>query len=223
MDARTREAVIVIGLMFLVVSLSVGLGYYFATITATSRAVTIRVAQNASTAEPYSLSVAEIMGNEWNSTAGMQPKFLMQGSHGFLSSANISLPAHRLIQLTIVSYDTPTPNSTAQEATVTGTVGGTVYLINGTLASMSNATMAMAPWGGNVTSVPVSSLAHTFTIQQLGNNIPVVGDSTVIAYLYFNQPGTYTWICLTPCGLGKDGLSGAMDTPGWMTGTLTVH
>jgi heme/copper-type cytochrome/quinol oxidase subunit 2 len=152
----------------------------------------------------------------------MQPSFSVLGEHGLGSSANITVPAHRLIQITIFSYDTPTPNSTVSEAQVTGTVGGGMYLINGTLASMSNASMTMMPWGANVTAVPVASLAHTFTIQQLGVNIPVVGGSTEIAYLYFNQPGTYVWICQTPCGLGRGGTGGAMSTTGWMSGTVTV-
>jgi hypothetical protein len=102
---------------------------------------------------------------------------------------------------------------------VTGTVGGMVYMINGTTASM--ATMP-EQFGENVTSVPAASLAHTFTIQQLGINIPVVGGDTEIAYLYFNQAGTYQWLCLTPCGLGPNGSEGAMSTAGWMEGTVTV-
>jgi plastocyanin len=183
---------------------------------------TAPTAGTGSSAGPYMLTLVEIMGNVWNSSVGMQPRFFVLGSNGLESSASISLPAHRLIQVTILSYDTPTPNSTASEAKVMGTVGGKMYLINGTTASMTDASMAMSPWGANVTSVPVASLAHTFTVQSLGINIPVVGGSTEMAYLYFDQPGTYTWLCLTPCGAGQGGLAGAMDTPGWMTGTLVV-
>lgn len=176
----------------------------------------------ASSTGPYVLNEEEVMGNMWNSTVGMQPRFLVLGSHGLQSSSTITVPSHRLIEVIITSYDTPTPNSTASEAQVTGTVGGNMYLINGTTASMTNASMAMSQWGANVTSVPVATLAHTFTIQSLGINIPVVGGSTEIAYLYFDHPGTYTWLCLTPCGYGKGNLGAAMSTSGWMTGTLVV-
>ena len=148
-----------------------------------------------------------------------QPQFFVVGSGGLKSSANISLPAKMLIQLTIVSYDTPTAVSTDQEGVVNGTVGGTVYLINGTSASMSS---MPEPWGNNVTSVSGASLAHTFTVPQLGINIPVVGGDTMIAYVFFSRPGTYTWICETPCGFGPTGSQGAMSTAGWMTGTITV-
>ncbi|MDA4125009.1 MAG: hypothetical protein OK438_06135 [Thaumarchaeota archaeon] len=211
--------------MVILLALGVGIGWGFRTTVSPNLVSTNTETTSTTTAgvTPYSLAIPETMGNLWNSTVGMQPKYFVEGSNGFQSSANITLPANRLIQLTIVSYDTPTANSTASEALVSGTVGGVVYLINGTLASATTPSMdSSMGWGQNVTSVPVGSLAHTFTIQQLGINIPVVGGSTVIAYLYFDKPGVYTWICLTPCGYGKDGLSGAMSTSGWMTGTLTV-
>ena len=173
---------------------------------------------------PYALTLIETMQNVWNSSSPMQPKFFVLGSHGLESSAEISLPANAPIQLTIVSYDTPTPGSTEGEGIVSGTVGGDMYVLNGTLATGStNASMNMAAdWGRNVTSVPASELAHTFTIQQLGINIPVVAGSTVIADIEIHQTGSFTWSCLTPCGLGADGIAGAMEKPGWMAGDVVV-
>lgn len=221
----SKTAALVLASMVVIFAIGLGMGWAFQTTISPSSASQPSTSQSgsgASAAQPYRLSVMEIMGNEWNSTAGMQPKFLVEGNHGLTSSESITFPVRRVIQLTITAFDTPTPNSTAAEARVTGTVGGTVFLINGTIASMSDAGSVMVPWGQNVTSVPASTLAHTFTISQLGINIPVVGGSTVIAYLYFDKPGTYTWVCLTPCGLGDNGLAGAMDAPGWMTGTVVV-
>ena len=149
------------------------------------------------------------------------------GPNGLESAANIRLPAHTLIQLTIISYDTPTAGSLDSEGKVSGTVGGTVYMINGTTAMGTDPTQR---WGENVTSVLGSMLAHTFTIQQLGINIPVVGGDTEIAYLYINQTGTFQWICLTPCGFGTagmggmaGGMGGAMSKVGWMEGQVTVY
>lgn len=117
-----------------------------------------------------------------------------------------------------MSYDTPTPGSTDQQGTVAGTVGSNVYVMNGTTASMGD-----MDWGMNVTSVSGSALAHNFSVPTLGLNIPVVGGSTVVAYLYFDKAGTYTWFCITPCGLGPDGTEGSMSTNGWMTGSLVVQ
>lgn len=166
----------------------------------------------------YRLTLIEAMNSEWNSTLS-QPRFYVLSSNGFESSANITVPAKTLIQLTIISYDTPTPGNTDDMGVVNGTVGRNVFLINGTTASMGAMPQV---WGQNVTSVPGAMLAHTITISQLGINIPVVGGDTEIAYLYFPKPGTYTWICETPCGFGPDGSEGAMSTAGWMTGQFVV-
>ncbi|MDV3277199.1 MAG: hypothetical protein LYZ69_01870 [Nitrososphaerales archaeon] len=209
MDRYMRgTAALVVG----TVVLAAALGYYFATVTVTP-ATTAKP-----TGGPYQLMLIEPMNTAWNSTTS-QPKFYLVGPNGLESSANISLPVKTLVEVTIVSYDTPTPGSQQQDGLVNGTVGGMVYMINGTTASMASTPM---PWGQNVTSVPASLLAHTFTIQQLGINIPVVGGNTEIAYLYFAHAGIYQWICLTPCGFGPNGSEGAMSSAGWMEGTITV-
>lgn len=167
----------------------------------------------------YRLTLVQTMNGEWNSSLA-QPKFYVLGPDGLESSANIVLPVKTLIQLTIVSYDTPTPDSDDSMGAVNGTVGGNVYLINGTVASMGDMPQE---WGKNVTSVPGVALAHTFTIQQLGVNIPVVGGDTVFSYLYFTKSGVFTWLCLPPCGFGPDGMDGAMSASGWMNGQITVR
>jgi hypothetical protein len=167
------------------------------------------------------LTLLETMGNKWNSTATeSQPVFFVAGPSGLESSANISLPANRMIELVIISYDTPTPPP-AQYSNVTGTIGNKMYLVNGTSASMSSP----MSWGAEVSYVPAAEIAHTFTITSLGINIPVVGGDTEIAFLYLTQTGTFTWQCYTPCGFSNvsGGWSGAMVTPGWMTGEVTVY
>lgn len=202
-------------------------GWMTGDVVATASAATSSGSVSSSVASPggpYALTLVETMQDLWNSSGVLQPKFFVLGNDGLESSANIALPVNRQIQITIVSYDTPEPAATNAMGVVSGTIGGTVYLINGTIASgTANMTGAMAAnWGKNVTAIPASQLAHTFTIQQLGISIPVVGGSTVMAYIEIHQTGTFTWMCLTPCGLGSDGMVGAMDTPGWMTGNVEV-
>jgi heme/copper-type cytochrome/quinol oxidase subunit 2 len=209
---RGLEMIIVLLSGALIAVLSIYTGLHIPTQLPTSSAATQQSA-------PYQLTITEIMDTAWNSTVA-QPQFEVVGAHGLESSGNIRLPAHTLIQLTIISYDTPTPGSTDQEGKVNGTIGGTVYLINGTTAMGTNMSQ---PWGRNVTSVPGIMLAHTFTIPQLGINIPVVGGDTEIAYLYLNQTGTFQWVCLTPCGFGPTGMEGAMSTSGWMEGQVTAY
>jgi len=209
---RGLEALIVILSGALVAILSIYTGLHLPLQYPASVATT---QQNA----PYQLTISEIMDTAWNSTVA-QPQFSIMGTNGLEPASNIRLPAHTLIQLTIISYDTPTAGSPDQEGKVTGTVGGTVYLINGTTAM---GTDVIQRWGRNVTSVPGNMLAHTFTIPQLGINIPVVGGDTVIAYFYLDQAGTFQWVCLTPCGFGPSGMQGAMSASGWMEGQVTVY
>ncbi len=182
-------------------------------------------AQSSGSGAPYQVTLVEVRSNTWNSSAPLQPKVFVLGPRGLESYADIVLPAHTLIQLSIVSYDAPPPNSTQSMASVTGTVGGSVFVVNGTPGSgMSNGAMdAMVNWGKNETSVPINSLTGTITVPQIGLNIPFPSMSTTIAYIEFNQTGTFTWVRLPPCGLGSDGLSGAMNTPGWMMGSITVR
>ena len=215
MNTESRPSLKGLGVMvvaFAVIT-AAGLGSYIATSTSQPSVTTI---QQGGTA--YRLTLIEPMNTGWNATTA-QPKFYVVGPGGLGSSASISLPVKTLIQVTIVSYDTPTPGSTDQQGRVSGTVSGTVFLINGTAASMSS---MPEQWGQNVTSVPGAGLAHTFTIPQLGVNVPVVGGDTEIAYIYFTTSGTYTWLCETPCGFGPTGSEGAMSAAGWMTGSITV-
>lgn len=201
------------GLLYLGASL-VGLGVAYAGGLFTTTA-------SSTPSSPYALTLVETM-NQWpsNPMGPPQASFFVLGSNGLQSAASLTLPTFRLIQLTIISYDSATPNSTDQMGVVTGTVGNSVYLMNGTIASMGNMT-----WGTNVSSVPASALAHTFSIPELGINIPVVGGSTVVGYFKTDKAGTYTWICETPCGFPGPtaASSGAMATSGWMLGQIIVQ
>ncbi len=81
--------------------------------------------------------------------------------------------------------------------------------------------------GKAVSSVSDINIAHTFTIAKLGFNMPIpvapTGKSvTVVATFTATKTGTFTWNCFAPCGTGTTGMSGAMSTPGWMTGKVTV-
>jgi heme/copper-type cytochrome/quinol oxidase subunit 2 len=93
-------------------------------------------------------------------------------------------------------------------------------MVNGTSAMGTDVSQH---WGQNVTSVSGAMLAHTFSIPQLGINIPVVGGNLEIAYIYLNQTGIFQWFCLTPCGFGATGMQGAMSQVGWMEGQVTVN
>jgi|ECHhosMinimDraft_1075155.scaffolds.fasta_scaffold02874_3 heme/copper-type cytochrome/quinol oxidase subunit 2 len=60
------------------------------------------------------------------------------------------------------------------------------------------------------------SIGHTFTVPKLGINIPIPPD-TVVSFTYtFNTPGTYEYLCITPCGPG-------MGQVGYMVGYIIVQ
>lgn len=131
--------------------------------------------------------------------------------------ANFSVPAHTLLEFTLINYDTGQNPVTPLQASVNGTVANCIYL-NSTPAAL----------GPCVHSVPQGFVAHTFSFEggaYAGFNIPLpsANDSgeggigaTVTFFAWFNETGTFTWNCLAPC----DPYS--MATDGFMTGTMTV-
>ena len=149
----------------------------------------------------------------------------MLGSSGLQSSAHITIPAHRLIELVIINYDDGSANiSSSQYETVAGTINNQMTLVNNTMVNSTMTSSGIQVRGAeNVTSLPADVIAHTFTIPSLGLNIPIGTSSTVVAYFMVNTTGTYSWLCMTACGAGPDGLDGAMSTPGWMTGSLVAQ
>ncbi len=59
------------------------------------------------------------------------------------------------------------------------------------------------------------AIGHTFTITELGMNIPIPPD-TVVTFTYtFTKPGVYVYFCETPCGPG-------MGLVGYMNGYIIV-
>ncbi len=99
-----------------------------------------------------------------------------------------------------------------------------MWVVNNNAVNSSEGKSGIVITGAqSVSSLPPSLISHTFTIPELSLNIPVAANSTVAAYFMTGGPGNYIWMCTTPCGSGPDGTAGAMTTPGWMTGTLSVR
>jgi len=144
--------------------------------------------------------------------ADMGPMGTFTGIDGWpaMAPADIHVRAGATVVLTIKEYDdmvTPV----ADLSPFLGVMGGT-ETVN----------------GKPVRSVGNDQLAHTFTIPSLGINAPLPmasEDGPAIVRFTFRAPatpGTYLWLCVTPCGTGPYGISGAMNSNGWMRGHLIV-
>ncbi len=127
--------------------------------------------------------------------------------------ANVTVPTHTLVVVTITNYDNasnPVANATAM---VRGTVGG--------IEMMQSASDSM---GMPMSMVPANQVAHTFTMDggPYSLNVPIaaaasLGNPMVVTFrAYFNVTGAFGWHCMAPCD------SSSMTTPGFMRGTVTV-
>lgn len=129
------------------------------------------------------------------------------------STTDFTLPEHAKVTVTIVDQDlgdTALPAG-SPFSSVRGTVGNVAYVD-----------------GIPYRSLDPTKVAHTFTVPQLGLNIPLPGDlpagqkaSTVTFTFVTGEAGSYMWQCMDPCGSGS-GWEGPMATMGYMMGTMTV-
>ncbi len=134
---------------------------------------------------------------------------------GYTPSTALRLRAHSLATVTIRNFDldaTPLPVD-SPFTQVAGTVGGVAYA-DGAPYSMLDRTR----------------IAHTFTVPDLGLNVPIPSSAphgrpyTVVTFsFYTGAPGTHLWQCHDPCGDGVDGLGGPMADADYMRGTLAVE
>ncbi len=125
--------------------------------------------------------------------------------------ANFTVAENIPVTITITNYDNGTNAVPAAFSQVVGTVGGTETVTNATASEVA------------VSSVPVTQIAHTFTLVTgpYNINVPVPAAQattpTVVTFtVIFTSAGQFEWHCMAPC----DGHS--MATAGYMTGTVTV-
>jgi len=132
--------------------------------------------------------------------------------------ANLFLPAHSLIEVTVRCYDDGSASIPAGLNAVSGTINDEMRLIKG------QPDFIAADMGKLVKEVPVDVVAHTLTVNdtRFPLNVPIPLLSTVVYRFKSPAPGTYDWQCMAACGTGKKGWDGAMKTGGWMRGKITV-
>lgn len=177
---------------------------------------------------PYTLRLVITTNNWFNNSVGYQPSYFVVEPNGSLSSVyRINLPANVPINLIIVDYDNGSAFVPPEFLNVTGVSGGYVTVVNNTNVNktVTAGGSAFQQAGYEMSSAQPNTVAHTFTVfGSSGNvliNIPVLPLSTEFATFTLHS-GTYHWQCEAECGSGPAGVGGAMDTPGWMSGTLVA-
>ena len=183
--------------------------------------------------QPYQLTLVITTQNYFNATSGQQPAFFVLKNNTLQSSENINLPANVPIQLTIRNYDDGAADTNSTYSKVIGTYNDQVSVYNQTLITSyavdptSTSASGIAITGGIVTTyVDNYSISHTFTIfsnttHNVVVNVPIMASTVEQATFTLNQPGGYYWQCEAGCG-DPTGFAGAMSTPGWMTGYVSV-
>ena len=141
------------------------------------------------------------------------------------------LPAHTRINVTAYQFDTCDPLRNQFNGRVSGTVGN-VMSVSGEADGVNGKGISV------VNSDTTCGVAHTFSVPELGINVPLGGETytgknectqgpcaistahTTTTFSFITPaPGDYRWQCFIPCGLASvDGNGHAMSTIGFMTG-----
>ena len=152
--------------------------------------------------------------------------YLVKDPQGkWVHSTVYRVPAHSLVKITVLQYDTATGLRNPFWGKPQGLVGGTMTVDGKTLHSL-NPDLA----------------SHTFAIPDLGVTVPLKGvadnaknqcsvapctlaeaHTTVSFVIRTGKPGHYRWQCFVPCAAGFIlGFGGPMQSLGWMDGVLEV-
>ncbi len=136
------------------------------------------------------------------------------------------LPAYSRVDITVYNFDGASALRNPFLSQVQGTIGKDMR-VNG---------------GKPIKSINPDDASHTFTVPQLGINVPIKGvaddakhqcaempcslkkaHETIQFTIRTGKPGRYRWQCFVPCAAGFiDGFGGPMQTIGYMDGFLHV-
>jgi len=184
--------------MILIVGLSAGVGYYFASVTAAPKPAAAAKATvvNLLVIPDYGGAGydAFVLGSNLNATA---PQAATNSTGPGQNDNNITVRAGVPVKFVITSVD----NAVLQN--FTGQVTTPFAFYNDTDSGQVAEGYAA---GQNISEL---AIGHTFTISQAGLNIPIPPLTMVVFTYTFDKPGVYMYMCETPCGPGM-GLNGYM-------------
>jgi hypothetical protein len=133
--------------------------------------------------------------------------------------STLTLPAHTTINARIFQFDSGAGElpDDSPFAKVTGVVGSTATAQAITQADPNNLGAA-----STYPALAAKDVAHTFTIGQIGLNVPLPVSSVVSFTFKTGDPGTLRFQCMVPCGTDPNGSGGPMVANGFMMGTIKV-
>ncbi len=200
MDPRTRENGIIVGLMVAAVVLSGLLGFYANTIahsvTASSQPSATLV--NMDVIPDYGGAGYDAFVLAANANAGIVPTPATNTTAPGTNDNNVTVKAGTTVDFVLTTIDTAILQNFSDVVTTPFTVYNDTA--SGQVASRYSE-------GQSISNMPIS---HTFTITQLGLNIPIPATTVVSFSVTFSKAGTYMFMCDTPCGPGM-GLKGYME------------
>ncbi|MDA4115493.1 MAG: hypothetical protein OK442_02925 [Thaumarchaeota archaeon] len=200
MDPRTRENGIIVGVMVAAVVLSGLLGFYANTIanslTTSSQPSATQV--NMDVIPDYGGAGYDAFVLAANASVGIVPAAATNTTAPGTNDNNVTVKAGTTVDFVLTTIDTAVLQNFSDQVTTPFTVYNDTA--SGQVASSYSA-------GQAISNMPIG---HTFTITQLGLNIPIP-PTTVVNFSYtFSKPGVYMYMCDTPCGPGM-GLKGYME------------
>jgi len=200
-ELGSKQNRITAGLVIAAIVVSALLGFYVSTI-----AKSIASGGNKSPATVVNLDVVADYGGAGydafvlpaNLQNGFVPQQATNTTGPGTNNNNITVSTGTTVKFVLTSLDTAINQNFSDQVTTSFTVYNDTE--SGQVASQYSV-------GQNISAMPIG---HTFTIAQLGVNIPIPPTTVVTFSLTFSKAGLYLYICDTPCGPGM-GLMGYME------------
>jgi len=199
METRTRENAIIVVLMVAAVALSGLLGFYSSTIahSITANSQPSATVVNMTVIPDYGGAGYDAFVLAANANGGLVPAPATNTTAPGTNDNNITVSAGTTVDFVLTTVDTAILQNFSDQVTTPFTV------YNDTA---SGVVVSRYSEGQSISNMPIG---HTFTITQLGLNIPIPATTVVNFSVTFSKSGVYMFMCDTPCGPGM-GLNGYM-------------
>lgn len=199
MDPRTRENATIVVLMVAAVALSGLLGFYASTIanSVTASGQPSATVVNMDVIPDYGGATYDAFVLAANANTAFVPVPATNTTAPGTNDNNVTVKAGTTVDFVLTTIDTAVLQNFSDVVSTPFTVYNDTA--SGVVASRYSQ-------GQAISNMPIG---HTFTITQLGLNIPIPATTVVSFSVTFSKAGTYMFMCDTPCGPGM-GLNGYM-------------